>query len=145
MPKPPPVTHPPLRPVVRQAAQVAPPAVPPAQAKPATAAPAPASAAPPPGMLAARWESAVAAYIARFRQYPVMAQRRGDEGVALVRFAVDRAGNVSSVSLARSSGHPDLDREATAWVARAQPVPPPPPEITQSRIELMIPMRFELH
>jgi protein TonB len=49
------------------------------------------------------------------------------------------------VTLARSSGHPDLDREATAWVARAQPVPPPPPEITQTRIELLIPMRFELH
>jgi protein TonB len=74
-----------------------------------------------------------------------LAQRRGDEGVALVHFVVDRAGNVSSVTLVRSSGHPDLDREATAWVMRAQPVPPPPPEIAQNRIELAIPMRFALH
>ena len=86
----------------------------------------------------------MAAYIARFRQYPVAAQRRGDEGVALVRFVVDRAGNVSSVTLVRSSGHADLDSEAISWVGRAQPVPPPP-EIAGSRIDLVIPLRFALH
>jgi protein TonB len=92
-----------------------------------------------------RWESTVAAYIARFKHYPVTAQRRGDEGVALMRFMVDRAGNVSSVALVRSSGHADLDQEAQSWIQRAQPLPAPPPEITQSRIELVIPLRFTLH
>jgi protein TonB len=147
VPKPPPVRRPPPppRPVVHEPPPVERPVAPPVAAPPVSAPPAPVAAAPPTGAVAARWQSAVAAYIARFRQYPVSAQRRGDEGVALVHFSVDRAGNVSSVSLVRSSGHPDLDSEATAWVARAQPVPAPPPEITQSRIELVIPLRFELH
>jgi periplasmic protein TonB len=144
--KPPPVKRPPSpRPVVRQPPPVVQPTPPAAASTPAPAPPAPVQAAPPQGALASKWESAVAAYIARFKQYPVLAQRRGEEGVAVVHFVVDRAGNVSSVTLVRSSGHPDLDTEATAWVARAQPVPPPPPEITQSRIELKIPLRFELH
>jgi protein TonB len=146
VPKLPPVKRPPPpRPVVRQPPLVAQAAAPPVLTPPTSGPAAPIPAAPPRGVLAAHWESAVAAYIARFRQYPVLAQRRGEEGIALVHFVVDRAGNVSSVTLIRGSGHPDLDREATAWVARAQPVPPPPPEITQSRIELMIPLRFELH
>jgi protein TonB len=145
--KPPPVKRPPPppRPVTHQLPVRPRTVAQSAQAPPAQAPVAPVPAAPPPGALAARWESTVSAYIARFRQYPVMAQRRGDEGVALVHFVVDRGGNVSSVVLVRSSGHPELDREATAWLARAQPVPPPPPEVTQSRIELVIPMRFALH
>ena len=113
--------------------------------RPAAAAPpaAPAAAAPSP-QVAANWQGQLVAHIALFKRYPVAAQRRGDQGVAYVRFVIDRNGNVLSATLARSSGHAVLDDEATAWLERAQPLPKPPPEIAQDRMELILPMRFAL-
>jgi len=106
---------------------------------------APARAAPAPNLAPATWQSALSAHLALFKRYPANARRRGEEGVAQVRFAMDHAGHVLSVTLVRGSGHTDLDQEALAWVERAQPLPQPPPEMGQGPFDLVIPLRFELH
>jgi periplasmic protein TonB len=53
-------------------------------------------------------------------RYPDSARREGIEGEALLRFQVLSTGRVASVSVARSAGHPDLDRAAieavTTWL-----------------------------
>lgn len=49
------------------------------------------------------------------------------KAVALVAFAVDDKGGLAAVTLAKASGHPDLDAEAMDMVRRAAPFPPPPP------------------
>jgi protein TonB len=102
-------------------------------------------AAPAPNQAPATWQGAVRAHLALFKRYPLIAQRRGEEGVAQVRFVMDHAGRVVSVALVGGSGHPDLDQEALAWIQRAQPFPVPPPEMGQGPVELLIPLRFELH
>ncbi|NDA48075.1 MAG: TonB family protein, partial [Alphaproteobacteria bacterium] len=58
--------------------------------------------------------------------YPAAARQRRAKGIALVNFMLDSAGRVAGVSLIRSSGDADLDREALAMVNRAAPYPPPP-------------------
>ena len=58
--------------------------------------------------------------------YPAAARQRRAKGIALVNFMLDSAGQVAGVSLIRSSGDGDLDREALAMVKRAAPYPPPP-------------------
>lgn len=45
-------------------------------------------------------------------RYPDSARREGIEGETLLRFTVLASGHVASVSVARSAGHPDLDRAA---------------------------------
>ena len=45
-------------------------------------------------------------------RYPDSARRQGIEGETLLRFQVLPTGRVASVSVARSAGHPDLDRSA---------------------------------
>jgi periplasmic protein TonB len=45
-------------------------------------------------------------------RYPDSARREGIEGEALLRFQVLTTGRVDAVSVARSAGHPDLDRAA---------------------------------
>ncbi len=92
----------------------------------------------------ASWESTVSARLALFKRYPLMAQRHGVEGVVLVRFRVDHHGMVHGVALVQSSGHADLDQEAEALVERAEPLPPPPADRTEERIELQLPIRFSL-
>ncbi len=63
----------------------------------------------------------------RAKQYPQTARERGARGSAVVSFVLDDAGELTNVSLVRSSGEVDLDVESLALVARAAPFPKPPP------------------
>jgi protein TonB len=146
LPTPPlPPPRPPARVVKRLPVEKAPPLVsaPPAQAP--QAAPAPTQAAPQSGAIPSTWQDALRAHLARFKRYPMLAQRRGEEGTALVRFAMNRTGMVLSVAVVRGTGHSELDQEAQHWIERAQPLPLPPPEVPGDSIELVIPLKFELH
>jgi len=68
----------------------------------------------------------VAAHLARFKQFPSDAQRRGSQGTATVYFNISGSGSVTSVRLIRGSGISSIDQEATAMVHRASPFPAPP-------------------
>lgn len=85
----------------------------------------------------AAWRGQVSAHLNQFKRSPA----DGGSGTALVSFSVNAHGGVSGVRLAGSSGDPALDAAALAMIARADPVPPPPPGLG-SRISLSIPVRF---
>ncbi|PWC39872.1 energy transducer TonB [Azospirillum sp. TSO35-2] len=131
---------PPPRPVA-QPVQPAPVAAPPAPPAPAPAAPAPAAA---PSRAVPSWQGRVLGHLERHKRYPRAAQARRQEGVAQVRFTIDRDGRVLSVQLDRSSGHDVLDEETVEMVRRASPLPAPPEEMAQDRIELVVPVQFFL-
>lgn len=82
---------------------------------------------PPPGLDIAAFRAAVAQRVAGMKRYPPGARDRGEEGKPIVAFTLDRAGRLASVSLAKSSGHAELDAETLAMVRRAAPFPAPPP------------------
>lgn len=133
---------PPPRPVAQpvQQAQPAPAAAPPAPAAaPVPAAPAPSAA---PSRAIPTWQGRVLGHLERHKRYPRSAQARRQEGVAQVRFTIDREGRVLSVQLDRSSGHSVLDEETVEMVRRASPLPAPPDEMAQDRIELVVPVQF---
>ena len=46
--------------------------------------------------------------------------------------------------IARSSGYADLDNEVMAMIMRAEPLPPFPETMPQTRIDLTVPIRFSL-
>jgi len=66
--------------------------------------------------------------LARVKHYPESARERGAHGAAVISFMIDDAGELTNVSLIRSSGDTDLDVESLALVARAAPFPKPPPD-----------------
>lgn len=84
------------------------------------------------------------AQIERSKSYPAAAKERGDQGDAEVAFSVDRRGGVHRMRLVRGTGSPLLDRDALAWVARAAPLPPPPPEVAGALIPVVVPLRYHL-
>jgi protein TonB len=112
--------------------------------KPSAAAAAPRNTAVPPGVRAS-WEGSVAAQLRRAQRYPSGARARNEQGAVTLSFSLNRNGGVLAEHIVRGSGYPELDQEVLAMVQRAQPFPPFPPEMTQARIDLAVPIRFMLH
>lgn len=79
------------------------------------------------------------------QDYPLDARSRRRSGMPQVSFSVDAQGRVSNVMLQVRSGTASLDREAVAVVSRAQPLPPPPPEmLQQGAVKVTMPIDFNL-
>ncbi|HEY0291193.1 MAG TPA: energy transducer TonB [Hansschlegelia sp.] len=93
------------------------------------------------GMSPATWRARLMAHLERKKVYPSEAKARGETGVAYVRFRIDGSGNVLSATLARSSGHLELDQATLALVRNASPVPPPPAEANRT---ITAPVAFSL-
>jgi periplasmic protein TonB len=90
------------------------------------------------------WKTQVVALLERNKRYPESAQSRRQQGVAQVFFSLDRQGRVIDSRVVRSSGASALDEEALALLRRAQPFPPPPSELPGQRVDLTVPIRFNL-
>jgi protein TonB len=57
---------------------------------------------------------------------------------------MDRQGHVLSAQIAKSSGYDALDDETLALIHRAEPLPPPPPEVAGETVALTVPVQFSL-
>ncbi|MBD7921180.1 energy transducer TonB [Xanthomonas bonasiae] len=92
----------------------------------------------------ATWQAQVLGHLQRYKRYPRPAQRRRQEGVVQVQFAVDRRGHASAIRIVQGSGHDALDSETLATVQRASPLPAPPPEIEGDPVQVVVPVDFFL-
>ncbi len=75
--------------------------------------------------------------------YPLMAKRLEIEGTVIVRFVIDKKGNVDekSIKIVKSSGSNILDKQAIITVKNSIPFKPPP---TKKNIIIEIPVVFEI-
>jgi protein TonB len=90
------------------------------------------------------WRTRVVNMLERNKRYPSAAQARREQGTAQLAFSLDRQGRVTSSKILRSSGSAALDNETLELVKRAQPFPPPPPELPGGEISLSVPIRFNI-
>jgi len=90
------------------------------------------------------WKTQIVALLERNKRYPESAQSHHQQGIAQVFFSLDRQGRVIDSRIVRSSGASALDEEALALLRRAQPFPPPPRELPSERVDLSVPIRFNL-
>jgi len=90
------------------------------------------------------WKTHILALLERNKRYPEAAHSRRQQGVAQVFFSIDRQGRVLNSRVVRSSGASALDDEALALLRRADPFPPPPAELPGPRVDLTVPIRFNL-
>ncbi len=91
-----------------------------------------------------RWQNQVAGILERNKRYPSEARNRHQQGVARLAFSIDRQGHVVSSRIVASSGSSALDQETLDLVQRAQPFPPPPPELPGAEVSLTVPVRFNI-
>jgi len=92
--------------------------------------------------VAVSYQAMVSAWLESHKRYPESARERGEEGSAALRFRIDRSGRVVDYSY-RSTGYADLDAGLDEMLRGAQ-LPPFPPGITASRIEVTLTMGFKL-
>jgi periplasmic protein TonB len=90
------------------------------------------------------WKSRLIAALERSKRYPTEARARGEQGVAQLAFSIDRHGGVHNARIAHSSGSELLDSETLALLQRAQPLPPPPPELAGAEIAIVVPIRYNI-
>jgi len=93
---------------------------------------------------AADYYTQLQAWLEKHKRYPRRAKLRNEQGVALLRFVVTRAGEVTDFGIEKSSGHSLLDEEVREMIQRAQPLPKMPPEMRETRVELLVPVQFFL-
>jgi periplasmic protein TonB len=89
------------------------------------------------------YRALLSAWLERHKHYPDSARQRGEEGRAVLRFAVDRSGRVVDFAVAQSSGFPDLDASIEEMM-RGALLPPFPASMTQPRIDVSVTIRFSL-
>ena len=67
------------------------------------------------------YNALVFGHLQRFKRYPSAAH--GKSGIVILRFVLNRAGDVIESAVTKSSGNDVLDREAVAILQRASPFP----------------------
>lgn len=80
----------------------------------------------------------------KHKEYPAAARARRLQGTVSLYFAIDRAGRVLNYHVQKSSGHKLLDRAAEAMIERAKPLPPMPENIHRPKLEIVVPVRFDI-
>jgi len=86
------------------------------------------------------YNARVFGHLQRFKRYPMAAN--GAAGTVLVQFALNRAGDVISSEVSKSSGNSVLDHEALDILRRASPFPPFPAAKPGTQDSYIAPVNF---
>ena len=84
------------------------------------------------------------AQLARRKEYPAAARQARQQGVAVVRFTLDAAGNVSGATITRGSGVEALDSATLALLRKVSPLPPIPRDMHKQSLTLSLPIEYAL-
>jgi protein TonB len=87
------------------------------------------------------YNSLILGHLQRFKRYPKSAH--GILGKVVVRFVLNRAGDVIDSTITKSSGNTVLDREALDMLHRASPFPPFPVEKPGGQDIYIAPVNFD--
>jgi protein TonB len=86
------------------------------------------------------YNALVFGHLQRFKRYP--REARGVSGTTVVRFVLNRAGEVAESAVTKSSGNAVLDHEALEILQRASPFPPFPTVKPGERDTYIAPVSF---
>jgi protein TonB len=88
--------------------------------------------------------SLLANAIAKYKQYPKIAQMRGWQGTVIADLEIDTKGAVISIKIKKSSTYEVLDNEALEMIKKASPFPAPPESLRGKNFNVLVPISFKL-
>ena len=90
------------------------------------------------------YSSLLANAIAKYKQYPKIAQMRGWQGTVIADLEIDTKGAVISIKIKKSSTYEFLDNEALEMIKKASPFPAPPESLRGKNFNVLVPISFKL-
>lgn len=90
------------------------------------------------------YSSLLANAIAKYKQYPKIAQMRGWQGTVIADLEIDTKGTVISIKIKKSSTYEVLDNEALEMIKKASPFPAPPESLRGKNFNVLVPISFKL-
>ncbi len=81
----------------------------------------------------------------REKRYPRIARRRAISGSVTLQFIILPDGRVINAKIVQSSGHAVLNQATLRALKRASPMPPFPPSIKARRLQVEVPIAYELN
>jgi protein TonB len=90
------------------------------------------------------YSSLLANAIAKYKQYPKIAQMRGWQGTVVADLEIDTKGAVISIKIKKSSTYEVLDNEALEMIKKASPFPAPPEILRGKNFNVLVPISFKL-
>lgn len=90
------------------------------------------------------YSSLLANAIAKYKQYPKIAQMRGWQGTVIADLEIDSKGSVTSAKIKKSSTYEVLDNEALEMIRKASPFPAPPESLRGKNFNVLVPISFKL-
>lgn len=82
--------------------------------------------------------------LAKYKQYPRLAQMKGWQGIVKLELQMDASGNVASSNILESSGYEALDKQALEMLRKATPLPLPPEALRGKEFKIVIPIAFKM-
>ncbi|MCW2283785.1 TonB family protein [Rhodoblastus acidophilus] len=86
------------------------------------------------------WQKQLVAHLDRAKRYPAEGGGRG--ATVKVRFRIDRMGRLQMAESAATRQDPAFEAAALAMLKRADPVPPPPPDLADAGLTFSLPVVF---
>jgi len=98
----------------------------------------------PDASLEQKYQAKLLTWLERYKHYPTIARRRGEQGVVVLRFVIDEDGNLLSHDLLEISMHESLNRAVKRMIKRATPLPPVPIQLRgrNSKYSYVLPIHF---
>ena len=87
----------------------------------------------------------LAIHIAKYKEYPRIAQRRAWQGEVILEVKLTGLGQLISKRVRRSSGFKVLDTEGLDMIDRSAPFPVPPSILSERTFTILVPIKFVLY
>jgi protein TonB len=94
--------------------------------------------------LVARYAKRLSDALARYKEYPRVAELRGWEGSVTMRLRVAPSGRLLEAAVYQSSGYEALDKQAITMVSKAGVLPVPPQGLDLAEFPVLVPINFRL-
>ncbi len=91
-----------------------------------------------------RWSAELRDQLARYRQYPAGARRKGQQDTVRLQFSVDRAGRVTHFRIDSTRHYKALEQEVRHMLQLAAPFPTPPPDLSVDALVINTDVDFSI-